>query len=398
MPSTWVALFCDLLTDVPITTLPLDGPPKWASQIIVPGAFTAKITTTNPEMTARVRQVFPREDLWPPPAGAGRVKCHIFQGPTFENLWDSYVVWENTNSGDENLDNGYIDISGAQLASYMWHRQIWDDLAYAQEDQIDIAHSLVADMQFELGGDIGIGTSGALSGVLRDREYPASSALWYGETLAQLASVDGGFEWVVQSYVDEFLGHRVHDFVTGYPNLADPAPDLTRELYVSRPGNILSYKYLSSAIGTANRFRGRGDTINDDITNSSEPLLGSVVTDTTLTGGGWAYLDQTVDYQSVIDVTTLDSYARWWRDTRSGVSRVLDLTVRFDDTFPLHPRRHLGKYVNMSITDQLYPLDDQGRPTFQQRSRLVGIEVEPNGRGQGQDIAHLILEEGARAA
>ncbi len=394
MPATWVALFCDLLTDVPITTLELEEN-AFASQIIVPGAFKAKITVTNPEIAARVRQVFPREDLWPPPAGPGRVICHIFAGPTFENLWDSYVVWENTNSGDENLDNGTLEITGAQLASYMWHRQIWDDLAYAAEDQIDIAHSLVADMQAELGGDLGIGTSGALSGVPRDREYPASSALWYGETLAQLASVDGGFEWVVRSYVDAGLGHRVRQFVTGYPNLADPAPDLTRELYVSRPGNLLSYTYLSSAIGTATRWRGRGDTINDDITNSSEPLIGNIITSTDLTGAGWPYLDQTVDYQSVIDVTTLDGYARWWRDTRSGVTRVLDMAVIFDDTFPLHPSM-LGQYVNLVITDQLYPLGPTGAPTFRRRHRLVGMEITPNGRGQGQDIAHLILEEGAR--
>lgn len=395
MPNSWVYQFCDLLTDVPITTLELEEP-KFSSQIIVPGSFNAKVTITNDEVGARVREVFPREDLWPPTAGPGRVVCHVYQGPTFENLWDSYVVWEATGSGEDTLDSNTVEIVGAQLASYMFHRQIWDDLAYAAEDQIDIAQSLVADMQAELGGDLGIGVSGALSGVPRDREYPASSALNYGDVLTQLASVDGGFEWIIRSYVDAGLGHRVREFVTGYPTLADPAPDLTRELYVSRPGNLSAYKYLSTAMTTATRWRGRGDTINDDITNSSEPLIGTVITATDLTGAGWPYLDRTVDYQSVIEVTTLDGYARWWRDTRSGVVRVPDLTVLFDDHFPLHPSL-LGKHVNVSITDRLYPLDATGQPSFRQRWRMIGCEVTPNARGQGQDFARLILEEGARA-
>lgn len=395
MPAEWVYLFCDLLTDVPITTLELEEP-KFASQVIVPGAFSAKVTIPNDEVGARVRQVFPREDIWPPYSGPGRIVCHVFQGPTFERLWDSYVVWESTGSGDQNLDSGTIDIVGAQLASYFWHRQIWETLAYAQEDQTGIAHSLVADMQAELDGDLGIATSGALSGVLRDREYLDSGALNYGDTLTNLASVDDGFEWILRSYVDAGLGHRVREFVTGYPNLADPAPDLTRELYVSRPGNLLSYKYLSTAINTATRWRGRGDTINDDVTASSEPLIGNIVTATDLTGVGWPWLDQTIDYQSVIDVTTLDSYARWWRDTRSGVIRVPDLNVLFDDRFPLHPRL-LGKHVNAVIADRLYPLGADGQPTFRERWRMIGCEVTPNARGQGQDIARLILEEGARA-
>lgn len=390
--AAWIYEFCDLLTGVPITMLELTDP-RFASQIIVPGAFSASLPITNAAEGRRAREVFPVESVWPPPAGPGRIRCDVFKGETFLNPWDSYVVWETTSSGDER-DTNTIQISGAQIASYFHHRTIWEDLAFLAEDQIDIAHALVADMQSETGGDLGIGVSGALSGVNRDRTYLASEGTSYGQRLTELASVDGGFEWIVRASLG--IGDRVvHDFVTGYPNLADPTPDLTTELDISRPGNVLSFTYGASALSTGTRWRGRGDSVNDDVTQTSEALMGNVVSATDLLGAGWPYLDTTVDYQGVLQVPTLDAYARWWRDTRSGVTRVPDLTVRFDDTFTLHPSL-LGNYVNVTIIDHLYPPNTDGSPSFRARWRIVGMEVTPSGRGAGQDTARLILEEGVR--
>ncbi|MCC5580575.1 hypothetical protein IMZ11_33655 [Microtetraspora sp. AC03309] len=388
--SAWIYEFCDLLTGVPITTLELDKP-QFASQIIVPGSFSATIQVTNKGEAERVRQVFPAPLEWPPPAGSGRVRCDVYQGPTYEEPWDSYIVWEDTTRGSDRTDGGTIEIRGAQIASYLHHRTIWDDLAFAQEDQIDIAHALVADMQAEPGGDLGIGIQGALSGVLRDRTYLASEAATYGQRLTELASVDGGFEWIVRTSLG-VGGRPVHDFVTGYPNLADPATDPLTELEVSRPGNLLAYSVGASALNTGTRWRGRGDTVNDDITQTSEALLGNIMTAMDFVGAGWPYLDQTLDYQGVLEVATLDAYARWWRDTRSGVVRVPDLTVRFDDTLPIHPHL-LGNYVQVTIVDLLNPLNPDGSPSFRARWRVVGMEVTPKQRGQGSDTARLVLEE-----
>lgn len=388
----WIYQFCDLATDREITTLSLTAP-TFDSLVGQAGPFQASIHLPwgDAEFAARVASVFPPENVWPPPAGPGRVKLHVYQGPTMQNLWDSYIVWEAPSSGDA-AGREVVNIRGAQIASYMWHRCIWDDLAYAQEDQIDMAHSLVADMQVDAGGDIGIQISGAMSGVLRDKEYPASSSVIYGQALSELASMDDGFEWVVRSYVDG--GVRVHEFVTGYPDLSTTL-GVNQELYLSKPGNLISYNMGNSALVTANRYRARGDTVNDDLTQKSEPSLGNIITDTALTGAGFLYLDAVVDKQGITAVTELDAYARWWKDTRSGVISVPELVVEFDGTFPLHTGL-LGQYLNVTIVSTRYPLNALGQPTFTARWRLIGISVTPNGRGQGRDVARLTLENGSR--
>ena len=385
--SRYRYVFADLLTDQTITELALTGV-TFDRRIIQPGTLRATIPIPNAEVAADVRRVFPHERYWPPTAGPGRVVCHVYRGA---QIWGTYIIWTATPSGDER-GNVSVEIQGATLESYLDHRQIWTDIPpFVQVDQATIAHELVRHMQAPGGpADIGLVPKGAPLGVRRDRTYRASEAATYGQRLAELANVADGFEYMVKTFLDPTTGKRARHFVTA----SRLGQDQTDHVW-TRPGNVVSWSYPSDAASAATRWRARGDTDQDDLTADSEPMLGTVQTADELIAAGWPWLDHTEDYQGVTQVDTLDAYARWWRDTRSGVIRIPQARVRLDDSPSFTPDR-LGDYARLTIVDPWFPLDRSegyGRPTFSRRWRVVGIEVTPTSREDGQELATLIFAE-----
>lgn len=384
MTATYRYLFCDLLTDRPITALELTGV-TFERRIVQAGSFKAQLPIANRQVADRVRKVFPPEDAGVSPAGAGRVVCHVYRGA---ELWGSYIIWQATPAGDER-GKVLLDLQGASLESYLHRRQIWDDLAFDQEDQIDIAHALVADMQAEPGGNLGLLPVGGPSGVLRDRYFKGSEAASYGDRLAELANLADGFEYYIRTYVS--AGRRRREFVTGRPRLGNGAA--AADMVFARPGNVMTWSYSSDAGSGATRWRARGDAVNDDLTADSEPLVSGVAQAPGYLEAGWPYLDRTVDYQGVKDRATLDGYAAYQAGRKSGTVRIPQITVRIGDEVPISPNR-LGDHARVTLVDDWWPLDGRGRPTFAHTWRVVGFEVTPPARG-AEERATLIFEEEA---
>lgn len=386
--SPWQVLFCDFLSDTDLDILEVQEL-EFDSRIIVPGSFKCKLPIPNGEARRRARRVFPDERLWPPPAGEGRVVAHVFRDEALTDEWDAYQLWEAPVTGNEDDDGAFIEIVGASLDSYAFHRQIWNSLRFDQVDQVDIALALMADMQFEVPGDPAILLSGDPSGVLRDRAYLASEAATYGDRLVELANVQDGFEYRTQAYVNGG-GHRVREFVAAYPKL-DPGP--IGELALQRPGNLLGYTYHKSALDAAIRWRTRGDTVNDDVTADSEPLMSDIMVAQEFIDAGWPYLDRTIDRQGVTELATLNDYALWYRQTRSGVIRVPEVTGILTPEMPIHPRR-LGGTLDVTIVDEWFA-EENGAPTMEALWRMVGIGVKP-GLREGADVMEIIFAEGVR--
>ncbi|MFP3968590.1 hypothetical protein SMC26_40270 [Actinomadura fulvescens] len=383
-------MFADLMTDQTITELALTGV-TFDRRIIQPGSLRATIPVPNATVAAEVRKVFPHERYWPPTAGPGRVICHVYRGA---QIWGTYLIWTATPAGDER-GNVSVEIQGATLESYLDHRQIWTDVPpFVQVDQTAIAQQLIAHMQAGGGAaSIGLVPLDTPSGVRRDRTYKASEAATYGQRLAELANVVDGFEYMIRTFVDPATGKRARQFVTA----ARLGQSDTDHVF-TRPGNVVSWSYPSDAAAAATRWRARGDTKQDDLTADSEPLLGSIHTAADLIAAGWPYLDHTEDYQGVTQVATLDDYARWWRDTRSGVIRIPQARVRLDEAPSFTPDR-LGDFARLTIVDVWFPLDRSegaySRPTFSRHWRVVGIEVTPVSREDSQELATLIFAEQA---
>jgi hypothetical protein len=381
MPVSYRYLFCDLLTDQPLTTLELSGV-SFERRIIEPGAFRATIPIPNATVAAKVRKVFPREDQWPPPAGPGRVICHVYRDGL---LWGSYIIWQVTPSGDER-GNVSLDLQGASLESYLYRREIWADQSYTMIDQVTIAQQLITSMQSDTPGNIGLVTvattqPGAPPPVSRTRSYKGSEAATYGDRLAELANADQGFEYYIRTTDDGTT--RAREFVTGYPKLGNPKS--AANLMFSQPGSVIGWSYSNDATSAATRWRARGDSVGD------QPVVSAIAQADTLLNAGWPYLDRTVDHQGSTDTVTLGTYANHQAAVYSGAVRIPQITVRLDAGSSFFPNR-LGDYARITIVDDWWPLDASGAPTFAHTWRVVGIEVTPAQRGTPEQ-ATLIFEE-----
>ncbi|WDZ91137.1 hypothetical protein [Nocardiopsis sp. HUAS JQ3] len=370
-------VFADLVTDRDLVELDLSDV-TFDRRICQAGSFRATAHVTDRQTADAVAKVIPRApgDL---DRGPGRTVVHIDRGG---DLWGTYVVWQGTPQGD---DRGRITVplQGASLESYLSHREIRRDLVYAQVGDRDIARDLVADM--ESHGTIGLGIAAGPAGTPRDREYRASAAATYGDRLAELSEVIGGPEWMIRVFRDA-QGVRRREFVVD-GRLGQDATDH----HFAQPGNVVGWSYPADATDVATSWQARGDTPNDDLSAESEPLLSGIWEDPRYRAAGWPLLDRTVDYQGVTSVATLDAYARWWAERRSGMLRIPQVEVRLGDATSFSPNR-LGDSASITLVNDWFPLAS-GRPTFSHRWRIVGVEVTPVSRASGQERARLIFEE-----
>ncbi|GAA1994423.1 hypothetical protein GCM10009799_20670 [Nocardiopsis rhodophaea] len=388
MTARYRYVFADLVSDRTIDELDL-ADVKFDRRICQAGAFSATLPVPNRAMADRAARVVPRLD-GDLSTGPGRTVMHVYRAGA---LWGSYIIWSATPESD---DRGRVSIGlrGASLESWLWHREIRTDITYDQTDQLEIARSLVFFAQ-EIPGQAGV--SGAdigitfplpppESGILRDREYKASEAETYGKRLEQLSEVIDGPEWAIRTYTDA-SGERVREFVAEQ-QLGQGSTDHV----FSQPGNIIAWSYPADATDAATSWQARGDTPNDDVAADSEPLLSDFWYSTRHLDSGWPLLERTEDYQSVTDIGTLNGYARWWASRRSGMVRIPQVTVRLDEHTSFSPNR-IGDYARLTLVNHWFPPLPDGSPTFRRTWRVIGVEVTPTSRADGQERAKLIFEE-----
>lgn len=381
MTTRYRYVFADLLTDRTICELPLTGV-SFDQRIIQPGTFRGTIPIPNRATAEQARKVIPTlpEETH---TGPGRTVAYVYRGA---EIWGPYLIWSATPQSDER-GRITVPIQGAGLESYLDHVEIREDLAYSGADQTSgIAAGLVAHMQSDPQADIGLTVTAPASGTLRDRTYKRSEAASYGARLIELANVDGGFEYMVRAYVGS--GGRTREFLA----MTQLGSADTDHLF-SQPGNVLAWSYGSDATSAATSYQTRGDTVSDDVAASSEPLMSTVGAGqaSALLAAGWPRLDRTVDYQSVTEQPTLDAYARWWAATRPGVVRIPEATVRLDERTSFSPGQ-LGDYARLKLVNDWFPRIDR-RPSFSRRWRVVGAEITPVSRENGQEQCRLIFAE-----
>lgn len=371
MPS-YRYLFCDLLTDEKIAYLDLTGV-QFGRRIIQPGTFRASLAITNPQIRDQAYKI-----------RGGRTICHIYRD---RDIWGSYIIWQARPAGDD-AGRVTLQMQGATLESAFYRRKIRANLTYSNTDQLNIARALITHMQSRPEGDLGIQLSPTTSGVLRDRTYLASEAASYGLRLEQLAGVINGFEAMIRVYTDPFTGARIREWVPGYPQLGNP------EAWhlITQRGNVLPWEYPDDATQSATSWQARGDTVQDDLSAQSEPLMSLVYEADDLLADGWPLWDETVDYGSVKLQATLDAHAELLRTTRSGNLRIPKVTVLLGDGATLNPNQ-LGDSARLILTNVWFPVTSDGAPTFDQRVRIVGMDITPPSRGT-QETAALIFSGG----
>ncbi|GII89614.1 hypothetical protein Ssi03_76040 [Sphaerisporangium siamense] len=368
--TVYHCVVADLLTDQTLTELdlPVDTAQR---RIIVPGAFRATYPMPNPREAERGRAIV-----------AGRTVVHLYRGA---DIWGSYVIWYAEPAMDE-ASNQTLQLQGSSLESYAYRRKIRSDLTYTGQDQIAIARALLTHMSARPEGNIGLVLASGTSGVLRDRTYLASENASYGERLEQLANVAGGFEYMIRVAVDPTTGQRTRSWVWA---TTLGTPGVTRD--ITQPGKIKAWSYPSDATQAATAWQARGDTIQTDLSATSQPLMSQVYEDAARLGAGWPLLDRTEDYSSVKDVATLNAYAQQLAATRSGAVSVPRIVVHFDDAFSIDPN-YLGDTARFTLVNDYFPLGDQG-PTFSKSWRIVGMDLKTPTSDDGEEAAELIFEE-----
>lgn len=364
--------FADLLTDRDICDLVL--PFKAERRIITTGAFSTSVTVTDQALGALLAKIVPT-----------RTVCYVHAD---EQIVGCYLVWSNKRSRSE---AGVVtcEIQGSTLESYFYRRQLDTDLTYSGVEQTEIAAALVdgatgGTSTYPDAANIRLSIDRDVSGVTRDREYLASGNDYYGDLLENLASVDDGFEYTIDSYIDG--GVRVRNMRIQYPSLRATEVVLTAD----EPGEVLSWSVTDDGTQGYTRFRCRGKADTSDPSVSSEPITSAWLEADTYLSAGYPLLDASADYTSVTDVSTLTAYAEWWRSNRAGPLRVITLS--------LDPRRmtaqgftpfSLGCTIRTRLGNPAFPTVN-GIPGLVVDSRLIGFDLDVS--SEGEDTYTVVVE------
>lgn len=361
--------FADLLSDSDICELELSSV-KFDRRIIQPGAFSATISVTNSDIASQVKKIVP-----------ARTIVHVYRDA---DIWGTYIIW-TMKMRSSSHGPVIVDLQGATLESWFDKRIVDVDLIYEGEDQFDIARGLVDQAQvgwfpYEGNANLGITYNTDDSGVLRDRSYFVTDAASVGQRLRELAAVDNGFEYMIQTYFDEDLEIRARKFL-----IKTSLGDENLDLVYTYPGAILSYDLTFDATDAATAFWTRGETIQDDATATSFPLM----TEAPVLSNAWLdnafpHMDKVVDYSSVTDLGTLEDYAAWWRDNHSGFVAIPVIEINTNNTTILSPTS-LGTSAQFTIVDEFFMQGD-----FSSVNRIIGIEVTPPQRGNQESIRFVI--------
>lgn len=366
--------FANLLSDSDVAELELSNV-KFDRRIIVPGKFSATAIVTNTDIASQVKKIVP-----------ARTVVHVYRDA---DIWGTYIIW-SVRVRSSNRGPVTVEFQGATLESWFYKRIIDTDLFFEDDDQFDIARDIVASAQvgwtpYESAADLGIIAQNNTSGVTRDRAYYVTDAASVGQRLQELANVDDGFEYIIQTYVDNDLDMRVRELV-----LRETLGEENNPAVFTYPGSILSYEIDYDATDAATAWWARGDTIEDDATTTQFPLMteAPVLSDEWLQNA-FPHMDRVVDYGSVIVLDTLENYALWWKNNRSGIWAVPVIEINTTDTPTLITPATLGSEASFTIVDEFFAMRDSG-PEFSYRNRVVGIEVDTPERGNAESIRYVI--------
>lgn len=365
--------FANLLSDSDLCELELLDV-KFDRRIIQPGAFSASIAVVNPDIATQARKIVPAKTI-----------VHVYRD---SEIWGTYIIWSVRLRSSVHGPT-VMELQGATLESWLDRRIVDVDQIYTGINQYAIARGLLNQAQigwFPYAGsaDLNIvSNSSNNSAVLRDRAYYVTDGATVGQRLKELAAVDNGFEYMINTYDNFATNQRVREFIIS-PSMGNS----NLEVIYTYPGSISSYDISYDATTAATAWWTRGDTIDDDVSGTSTPLM----TEAPVLSNDWLdsafpHLDRVVDYSSVTVLDTLEDYAAWWRDNHSGVVAVPVVEINTSDNPTLIPPSALGTVAKFTVEDQFF-----GRGDFSSENRVIGIEVTAPSRGN-QEVIRLVIEQ-----
>lgn len=361
-------LLCDLLTDLPLASLPLKGV-NFDRRISRQGTLSATLSASSPALIQTAKLTH---------EAAGRAALYVLRDGV---PWWGGVMWSAPVTQGERGPVS-LQVSAATFDSYPHKRQLREDKTYTQVDQGFIIPDLWRWLQSDASGDIGVIAEDQPTGVLRDRTYLASEQSYIGKLIEDLGDVIDGPEHTIDVYLDE-TGTRAKRLRVA-DRLGGTTPQIVFQRSARSSGSILGWSKGADALSGGTTFQARGDAPNGNVGEDVQPLLSDVVYRYDLLAQGYPLLDVTEDRPGVIELDTLNGHAEALSQEQGGAIRTRGYTVQIGDT-GWTPNR-IGEPVRIKLSDDWHDNADE-------TVRPVGVSVQVAEKGQAETVTLMFGDE-----
>lgn len=267
-----------------------------------------------------------------------------------------------------------------QTAGWWWlfRRRLINVETFYSTDQGAVANDLVANVAQanKSGGALGVAVVANVHGVHRDREYPHFELKPVSEAVEQLAAVEGGFDWSVDTaYNADVLEHT---FRTHYPRRGRNAAASGFVFELGR--NVIDFDIEEDGTGCVNAVTAVGAGEGDD-------MLTVTVADSSALAEGYPLLEQRISHKTVESPSVLDGHARAYLTAYGRPVSRWRATVLADADPPL------GSYVaGDEARLRVQPGDNHRWPDgYDRYHRIIETSVEiPD---QGTETVNLTFGE-----
>ncbi len=332
----------DLFTGAPLAELPLTGVTRTRS-LNGSGVLSASLPAGRERLIRRI-------DL----SASIPERTQLFVERDGVLVWGGIIWQRNRKSGQ---------IAASEHLGFFERVRNRADLVYTGVDQLTIAKNLVTAAQAQSGCNIGVQLGAEVSGVTRDRTYPAIERKPIGELLRNLSDVEGGFDII--STVTKGAGALSPPVVTitfAYPRAGRIAG--TTGLVFESGKNMTDYDVLEDGTRSARTIDAIG-----------QGLVGTA-SDTALVSAGWPATADTVSHANVTVQATLDSYAAAAVKASSPTPTFWEITVNGDDFDVPYGSWIMGDDCRLHIDDdEFFPRQLDGSPAVDQYMRILDESV-----------------------
>jgi hypothetical protein len=371
-------LLYDLLTNTPITELPLTGV-SFTEQLNSAGTFSATLLITD--STENALSVIQGTQ----PA---RTALYVERSDLANNVGRSLVwggiVW----SRSYNSTTQSITINAREFESFLEKIRLQVSLfpisfptgantkavQFTNVDQFQLVQMIMSAAQSRTGSNIGIQVPGTLSGALANVVYSDTDYKTAYQALLDLSSAQNGFDFNVDVYYDG-TGTPQKILNLGYPQIGyryvsgDPnAPVL------QLPGNVLEYEYEEDGSLTANYVSAVG---NNNATQSYSNAAAITA--------GYPFMQEVVNYSDITDTTLLSGIAQG----RANALAVPPTTLKVTQIASQQPTVGVvnpGDDMRVIINDARFP---NGLNAVY---RVTAITTTPNESGGPEQITYSLTQ------
>lgn len=290
---------------------------------------------------------------------------------------DHQLCWGGWIHEEPSYDSatGVVSVKAEETLGY-FDQRFMPTVAYAGQDQLAIARSLIDTAQAQPGGDMWLVTDASvISTVARDRSYSQFDRNTVLTALTQLSEVINGFEYAVQTTYDgSQMPHEL--LLLGYPRLGRSS---------GTSGVVLEYDRFSG-LGNVEAFTwsDAGTPMSTRVWASSETDEGVQLTTMAerpdLIALGYPLMEIGETFDGVVNIATLQAHADALQEFRSDVRIAAQITVKAQPGIRIGEML-LGDEFLCRFSDWRFPPGQGGSPGFQQYMRLVAFDVEPGVEG-----------------